>query len=205
PKSPNADIHHPPRHRLSAQEPIPTGDDGAPPAVPSRPRASTALVVLATLAVGYTLWAAQAVLLPIALAMFFALVGNPILRGLRRLWIPRFLGALLLLVAGLAATVMLGRQLVVPASDWVQQAPRELRLLTPKIKRMTEPMQQANQAAQTFAQATNSDKPGKVQVVTIQDPDPWKSLTATPKMLASVLAVILLTYFFMVFGENLQR
>src|SRR3546814_6960681 len=39
----------------------------------------------------------------------------------------------------------------------------------------------------------------------IQESDPWKSLTATPKMIASVLAVVLLTYFFMVFGENLQR
>src|SRR5690606_39317461 len=145
--------YHLPRHHLNAQEPIAVDDGSAPPAPPPRPRASTALVVLATLAVGSTLWAAQAVLLPVLLAMFFALVGNPLLRGLRRLWIPRFLGALLLLVAGLAATVMLGRQLVVPASEWVQQAPRELRLLTPKIKRMTEPMQQANQAAQTFAQA----------------------------------------------------
>src|SRR3546814_1170393 len=120
--------------------------------------------------------------------MFFALVGNPCLRGLRKLWIPRFLGALLLLLVGLAATVLLGRQLVVPASEWVQQAPRELRLLTPKLKRMTEPVQQANEAAQTFAQATDSGgKSAKVQVVSIQESDPWKSLTATPKMIASVL------------------
>src|SRR3546814_553262 len=206
PKYPNADC--PRRPHLNAQEPSLSGDSPAPApaAPPPRPRASTSLVVLATLAIGYTLWAAQAVLLPIALAMFFALVGNPILRGLRKLWIPRFLGALLLLLVGLAATVLLGRQLVVPASEWVQQAPRELRLLTPKIKRMTEPVQQANEAAQTFAQATNSEsKPAKVQVVTIQDSDPWKSLTATPKMIASILAVVLLTYFFMVFGENLQR
>ncbi|HZW17824.1 MAG TPA: AI-2E family transporter [Luteimonas sp.] len=195
---------------MNAQEPIhanaAASSESLPPAPPPRPRAPTALVVLATLAVGYTLWAAQALLLPILLAMFFALVGNPILRGLRRLWIPRFIGALLLLLFGLAAAVMLGRQLIVPASEWVQQAPKELRLLAPKIKQMTQPMQQANQAAQTFAQVTTSDrKPPKVQVVTIQDADPWKSLTATPKMLASVLAVVLLTFFFMVFGENLQR
>jgi predicted PurR-regulated permease PerM len=191
---------------LNANDVVASGQDTLPPQPPPRPRAPTAMVVLATLAVGYTLWAAQAVLLPILLAMFFALVGNPILRGLRKLWIPRFVGALLLLLVGMAATVMLGRQLVVPAGDWMQQAPRELRLLTPKIKRMTEPMQQANQAAQTFARATGSqDKPPKVQVVTIQEADPWKSLTATPKMLASVLAVVLLTFFFMVFGENLQR
>jgi predicted PurR-regulated permease PerM len=182
-------------------------DESSVPVVPPpRPRASTALMVLATLAVGYTLWAAQAVLLPILLAMFFALVGNPILRALRRIWIPRFIGALLVLLVGLAAAAMLGRQLIVPAGEWIQQAPKELRLLAPKIKRMTQPMQQANQAAQTFAQVTTSDrKPPKVQVVTIQDADPWKSLTATPKMLASILAVVLLTFFFMVFGENLQR
>src|SRR3546814_19117306 len=71
---------------------------------------------------------------------------------------------------------------------------------------MTEPVQQANEAAQTFAQATDSGpKSAKVQVVSIQESDPWKSLTATPKMIASVLAVVMLTYFFMVFGENLQR
>ena len=195
---------------MNAQEPIhanaAASGESLPPTPPPRPRASTALVVLATLAVGYTLWAAQALLLPILLAMFFALVGNPILRGLRKLWIPRFIGALLLLLLGLAAAAMLGRQLVGPAGEWIQQAPKELRVLAPKIKRMTQPMQQANQAAQTFAQVTNNtSKPPKVQVVTIQDADPWKSLTATPKMLASVLAVVLLTFFFMVFGENLQR
>src|SRR5690606_101265 len=126
-------------------------------------------------------------------------------RGLRRLWIPRFVGALLILLAGLAAAALLGRQLVVPASEWMQQAPRELRLLAPKIKQMTQPMQRANQAAESFARATNDVMLPKVQVVAIQDNDPWKALTATPRMLASILAVVLLTYFFMVFGENLQR
>ncbi len=170
-----------------------------------RPRAATSLMVLAVLAVGYTLWAAQALLLPILLAMFFALIGNPILRALRRIWVPRFVGALLVLIVGIAAAVLLGRQLIVPAGEWVQQVPRELRLLTPKLKQMTQPMQQANQAAESFARATNDGKQHKVQVVTIQDSDPWKSLTATPRLLASVLAVVLLTFFFMVYGENLQR
>lgn len=189
---------------MNAQDPVLRDDAGAA-GPPPRPRAPAALVVLATLAVLYTLWAAQAVLLPILLAMFFALVGNPILRGRRRLWIPRFLGALLVLLAGLAAAFGLGRQLVVPAGEWMQQAPRELRLLAPKIKRMTQPMQRANQAAESFARAAHDGKAPKVQVVTIQETNPWKSLTATPRMLASILAVVLLTFFFMVFGENLQR
>jgi len=44
-----------------------------------------------------------------------------------------------------------------------------------------------------------------VQVVKTEVNDPYKSLTATPMMLASVLAVVLLTFFFMVYGQDLQR
>jgi len=162
-------------------------------------------MVLAVLAVGYTLWAAQEVILPILLAMFFALVGNPILRGLRRIWIPRFAGALMVLAIGLSLAFLLGRQLAAPASDWMQQMPRELRSLAPKLKQVTQPVQQANEAAESFARAANNNSEKRVQVVSIQDSDPWKKLTATPRMLASILAVILLTFFFMVYGENLQR
>ncbi len=175
----------------------------APP--PPRPRAPVSLIVLTVLAIGYTLWAAQDLLLPVLLAMFLALIGNPILRGLRRIFIPRFIGALLLLLLGIAGATMLGRQLIGPAGEWMQQIPKELRVLAPKLRQMTQPMQQANRAAESFARAASDPAPRKVQVVTIQDPDPWKSLTATPKMLASVLAVVLLTFFFMTFGENLQR
>lgn len=62
--------------------------DSLPPPPAPRPRAPVSLVVLATLAVGYTLWAAQTIILPVMLAAFFALIGNPILRGLRKLYIP---------------------------------------------------------------------------------------------------------------------
>lgn len=170
-----------------------------------RPRASTALLVLATLAVGYTLWAAQDLLLPILLGMFFALVGNPIIRLLRRLYVPRFVGALLVVVGGIAGTVALGNQLVVPASDWFRDVPKELRELTPKLRQLAKPVQDANRAAENIARAAGGESGKKVQVVRTQVDDPYKALTATPRLLASVLAVVLLTLFFMVYGENLQR
>lgn len=177
----------------------------APPATP-RPRASSAVAVLACLAVGATLWAAQGLILPVLLAMFFALVGNPIIRALQRLWLPRFLGALLVLVGGLAATFWLGSQLIQPAGEWVRQAPRELTQLTPKLLKMTKPMQAANQAAQNIARAAGGESTSKpVQVVKTEVNDPYKTLTTTPRLLASVLAVVLLTFFFMVYGDSLQR
>nr|WP_324187848.1 AI-2E family transporter [Lysobacter niastensis] len=188
-----------------APEDIPTSDEPVPAPVP-RPRASTAVVVLATLAIGYTLWAAQTLILPILLSMFFALVGNPILRGLQRLWVPRYLGAVVLLIGGLAGAAALGSQLVEPAGEWIRQVPRELKQVAPKLREMTKPMQDANRAAQNIARAAGGETSSKpVQVVRTEVNEPYKALAATPRRLASVLAVVLLTFFFMVYGESLQR
>ena len=170
-----------------------------------RPRASYALLVLATLAVGYTLWAAQGLLLPILLGMFFALVGNPIIRFLQRLHVPRFVAALVLVVGGITGAVVLGNQLVVPASDWFRDVPKELRELTPKLRQLAKPVQDANLAAQNIARAAGGESAKRVQVVRTQVDDPYKILTTTPRLLASILAVVLLTFFFMVYGEQLQR
>jgi predicted PurR-regulated permease PerM len=161
--------------------------------------------VLATLAVGYTLWAAQDLLLPILLGMFLALVANPIIRLLKRLWVPRFIGALIVVVGGLAGAGALGSQLIVPAGDWFRDVPQELKQLAPKLRQLAKPMQDANLAAENIARAAGGESGKRVQVVRTQVDDPYKVLTATPRLLASVLAVVLLTFFFLVYGENLQR
>ena len=192
-------------------EPVPEDESATPAAAPlvgtpaRRPRASTALLVLATLAVGYTLWAAQDLLLPVLLGMFFALVANPIIRVLKKLFVPRFLAALIVVVGGLAGAGALGNQLVVPAGDWFRDVPQELKQLAPKLRQWAKPMTDANQAAENIARAAGGENPRKVQVVRTQVDDPYKVLTATPRLLASVLAVVLLTFFFLVYGEDLQR
>ncbi len=173
--------------------------------LPPRPRAPIALVVLATLAVGFTLWAAQDVVLPVLLAAFFALVGNPIIRLLRRLHLPRFLAALIVLIGGLAGAGTLGVQLWQPASVWFREAPRELRQLAPKLREWTKPVQEANRAAENFARAAGGETGKRPQIVRTAQDDPYRALTTTPKLVASILAVVLLTFFFMVYGENLQR
>lgn len=161
-------------------------------------------MVLATIAVGAVLWLAQELILPVLLAMFFALIGNPIIRVLRRLWIPRFLGALLVLAGGLFLAGALGNQLIEPAGEWMKQAPKELKELAPKLRAMVKPVQEANRAAESFARAAGGES-RPPEIVFTEVNEPYKALTTTPRMLASVLAVVLLTFFFMVYGENLQR
>ncbi|MEO5962170.1 MAG: AI-2E family transporter [Thermomonas sp.] len=191
---------------MSIESGVPLPSPTTDVSVDTRPRASSALMVLAVLAVAYTLWAAQGLLLPVLLAMFFALIGNPILRLLQRVRVPRFIGAVLVLGAGIALTVALGQQLVAPASEWVRDAPKQLRKLTPKLQAMAKPVQAANKAAESIARAAGGENTSKpVQVVKTEVNDPYKSLTATPRAVASILAVVLLTLFFMVYGQDLQR
>src|SRR5690606_3561802 len=196
------------RRRMStpaAGDPAPDTSGLPADAAPPRPRASAALVVLATLAVGYTLWAAQDLLLPVLLAAFFALIGNPVIRLLRRLYVPRSVGALAVLTGGMAAAILLTHQLRPPAMEWAGQAPREMRQLAPKLRELAKPVHDANKAAESFARAAGGETGRQPEVVRTAQYDPYRMLTQTPRLLASLLAVVLLTFFFMVYGENLQR
>ena len=189
----------------SPAPPVPPSADTGASGVAPRPRASRATLVLATLAVGFTLWATQELLLPILLAAFFALIGNPILRGLRRLYVPRFLGAAGVLAGGIAAAILLGSLLADPAGDLFRQLPREMRQLAPKLRELAKPVQEAKKGAENIARVAGGEEAGAVKVVRTEVNDPYRALTATPRMLASVLAVVLLTFFFMVYGGSLQK
>ncbi len=191
---------------LDAVSPLPAPTPPADRPPRPRPRASSAIMVLATLAVAYTLWAAQGLLLPVLLAVFFALIGNPAIRMLQRLWVPRFLAAVLVLFVGLACTVQLGRMVYEPASEWIRQVPAQMHQLAPKMRDLVKPMQEANKAAENIARAAGGDAAARPEkVIKTEVNDPYKALTATPVMIASVLAVVLLTFFFMVYGQSLQR
>lgn len=172
-----------------------------------RPQASLAVIVLATLAIGYTLWVAQGVILPVLLAMFFALVGNPVIRALRRLYLPRSLAALVVLAGGLAAAGLLGQQLLAPAIDWMQEAPKQMRQLGGELRELAKPVHEANRVAEDIARLAGGEGGGgrRPEVIRTQEDDPYAILNKAPRAVASVLAVVLLTFFFMVFGEDLQR
>ncbi len=185
-----------------------TPDVGADPAAasaPPRPRSSAAAIVLAVLAVAYTLWATQELLLPVLLAMFFALIGNPIIRTLERIHIPRFVGALAVLSSGLACAMLLGSLMAEPAGKVMRQAPRELREIAPKLREMIKPVQDAKKGAENIARVAGGEDVNAVRLVRTEVNDPYRALTATPRLIAGVLAVVLLTLFFMVYGANLQR
>ncbi|MBW8823194.1 MAG: AI-2E family transporter [Xanthomonadales bacterium] len=181
-------------------------DDAARERAP-RPRSSKAAIVIATLMVAVVLWVTQEIVLPILLALFFSLIGNPIIRLLGRLHVPRVLSAIVVVFGGIVLAVALAGQVAQPAMDWARTLPQQVTKVTPKLRALIKPMQEANRMAESLAKVTATPNASRqVQMVTADGSDPMTRIAKfAPHLIAQLLAVVLLTLFFMIFGETLQK
>lgn len=180
-------------------------DEGAERA--PRPRSSKAAIVIAVLMIAIVLWATQEIVLPILLALFFALIGNPIIRLLRRVHVPRALSAIVVVFGGIVLAVALAGQVAQPAVEWARTLPQQMTKVTPKLRALVKPMQEANRVAESLTKATTTPgAPKQVQVIASDGSDPVTRVARfAPHLVAQLLAVVLLTLFFMIFGETLQK
>lgn len=178
-----------------------------PTPTPPRVRRDIALTTLLVLALFYTAWAASEVLVPVVLAMAVALITNPAVSLLERLWLPRWLGAVGVLLGGLATVVLLASVLVQPAAQWLSRAPSEIRQHAPKLRELTKPFTEANRAAsESISELTGSAAGKTVEVASSKPPpDLWMVMSGAPIMLATIGGILLLAYFFLLYGETLQR
>lgn len=186
--------------------PDPAAAQPLPPAVP-RVRRNVPITALLVLALFYTAWAASDLLVPAVLAMAVALLTNPLVRLLEKFWIPRWLGALGVLIGGLVTIVLLATILVQPGAEWLGRAPSEIRQHAPKLRELTKPFAEANRAAnQSISELTGTPQ-GKIPEAAAPNPAPdlWSLVAGAPIMLATVGGIILLAYFFLLYGETLQR
>jgi predicted PurR-regulated permease PerM len=122
--------------------------------------------------------------------------------------VPRWIGAFFVVFGGLALAIAIAGQLVAPASEWLQRAPTELRQVAPKLKGLVRKVNEANKAAASVVSAAGASPTGAgKQATTLQakPPDVWSFLRAAPGALAVVGAVILLSYFFVVYGLDLPQ
>lgn len=152
----------------------------------------------------YTCYFASELILPILLAAFFALLLSPLMKRLASRWVPRWIAAFLLIALTLATFIGIGNALYVPAAEWAGRAPQVLREVTPRLKSLLRPIAEANRMGESLSEITGDGKAGKQQVV-VQAPARPSLLETTPRVLASVLAVVLLTYFFLLYGDSLLR
>jgi predicted PurR-regulated permease PerM len=152
----------------------------------------------------YTCYLASELILPILLAAFFALLLSPVMKRLASGWLPRWIAALLLISISMATLVGIGNALYTPAAEWVGRAPKVVRNVTPKLKLLMRPINEASKMGESLNEITGESKKGSQRVV-VQSPDSPSLLSTTPRVLASAMAVVLLTYFFLLYSDSLLR
>ncbi len=89
--------------------------------------------LLAVLAVLYTLRLARDVMLPITLALIFALLLAPAVSRLQQWRLPRSAAALLILAAGISSVGAGFYALASPASEWLQRAPEAVEVMREQL------------------------------------------------------------------------
>lgn len=159
-----------------------------------------ALLLLALL---YTATITRALLIPLVLAAFIGLALNPIVAFGARHGLPRWLCAsvlMLALIGGIGAGISL---LTTPALGWFHNAPSAIRGFVPKLEQLTRPLEAANRATQTLVNGhpvrAQPEQPANVAI------SAWDVVSNAPKVLAAILTVVLLVFFFLIYGELLLR
>src|SRR5436309_5859539 len=130
---------------------------------------SVALTGLFILAAFYTLCLARGFFLPIVLALLFAFLLSPVVRGLKRIHIPVAVGAAIVVLGLLGALGFGFYELTGPAYEWAQQAPRSLRRVEQKLQELKKPVQTVKRATAQVEQIAQVGGGGQAPAaVTVQ-------------------------------------
>jgi predicted PurR-regulated permease PerM len=163
------------------------------------------LNVMLFLALMYTIALTKALLIPLVLAAFLGLALNPIVAAGARFHLPRWLTASVLmigLIVGIGSGVGLLAQ---PAIGWFHGAPAAIRSFVPKFRSLTQPLEAANRATQTLVNGSTSTRASTNAQATPISISAWDVVSTTPKVLAAVLGVMLLVFFFLIYGDTMLR
>jgi predicted PurR-regulated permease PerM len=156
------------------------------------------------LALLYTVTLVKALVIPLVLAAFIGLALNPIVARGTRHHVPRWLGASVLMIVLIAGIVTGISMLAQPAASWLHSAPSTIRSFVPKLEHFTRPLEAAGRATQTLVNG-HPTSPAAAQNASNVAFSVWDVLANAPKVLAAVLTVLLLVYFFLVYGDLILR
>ncbi|MEH6389749.1 MULTISPECIES: AI-2E family transporter [Pseudomonas] len=121
-----------------------------PIAIPaSQPGTVSPTVWLVGLAAVYTLYFAKTLLMPIVVAMLFSLLLGPLVTGLKRIYVPRTVSAVVIMAVLLGPFTLLVMQLTEPAQKWAKQLPDLSEQLTERLDEFTDSLQSERKSAPT--------------------------------------------------------
>lgn len=167
------------------------------------PKLVKAVWLVAILGMGVVAYFAQDVLIPVAMALFLALLLTPAVDRLHRWGLRRGLAVAVVMLVVFAAAAAAVNAAWGPATEWLQRAPQTLRKIDPRLKPLREMFERVDAVAERAGQLTQGGSvvAGKPAIVT---PVAGQSTAiALTKSFLEWLTVIPLTLFFLLGGPPL--
>ncbi|MDX1381849.1 MAG: AI-2E family transporter, partial [Xanthomonadales bacterium] len=174
-----------------------------------RVRSSAALTGLFILALGYTLYFAAGLLIPITISVLLSILFFPVVRSLARVGVPRGLSSAMIVAAivvlvGLAISTLAG-----PAQEWVREAPHSLRELKREMLQANRNLEDIKALAKEVEDLTDVEEgvdPEAPQPVVVQAPGVFETFVDNlPLLIGTSIVMMFLTFFMLVNGDTLLR
>ena len=164
----------------------------------------TALLVLAGL---YKLYFAKTFLAPVVLAIVFNSFLSPFVRALKRLHLPEALGALLVILSGLAITASVIYGLSGSISDWVGRAPQILNKISGDLQSWKRPVAKVTQAGEQVSKIAELPGDGAAkkppQQVEVKGPGLVNGVVSKTRDLVFGFGVFLVLLYFLLSSGDL--
>ncbi len=167
------------------------------------PKLVRAVWLVAIMGVGSVLYFAQDVFIPVAIALFLALLLTPAVDRLTRWKIRRGVAVALVMLAVFASAAIAINSVWQPAAEWLARAPQTMRKIDPRLQPLREMFQRVDAVAARAGELTQGTQvaSGKPAIVT---PVAGKSTAISlTKSVIEGLTVIPLTLFFLLGGPPL--
>lgn len=177
------------------------------------------------LAVLYTLYFAQSLIIPLVLTILVALLLSPLVTMCKRVHIPRTISSLVLLSMFATPFTLIGVELIEPAQKWAKLIPKLSVHVTEQVESMSDAFEKQQQEAKAQSKPKKEfsffdwfkddedevkksieDSPGNVVNAKIKEGSMEllvSLVSATPVMLAQLLSAVILILFLLIFGPDL--
>ena len=165
---------------------------------------SNAILVLA---IFFTLFVAKSLFLPVTVAVLLFFLLSPAVRTMnKKLRIPYGIGAALVMATLLAFLFYTFYSMAIPATQWLEHAPENLRTAQSKISILKAPWARMQEATGEVKAITNVGESTKPQEVSVRDESGMLTLWSKgTDILEQVAIVIMLCYFLLASGDMFLR
>jgi predicted PurR-regulated permease PerM len=165
------------------------------------------LTGLFILGLGYTLYFAAQLLIPITISIFLSILFFPVVGSLARYGVPRAVSSAMIvvfvvLVVGFAISTLSG-----PAEEWLREAPNSIRQLKREMLHASDNINDIQALAKEVEELTDVEEgydPEAPQPVVVQGPGVFQEFVGSlPLLIGTFTVVIFLTFFMLVSGDSL--